>query len=410
MDHRNLIPALILLFTPAVLVAQTNSDQYEVSFAPDAWYNSVDGIRLGLRMAGNMEGEFRSGPHRLEAGFWVGTAFPEKPFSYFVSYTEPIPFITSYANEGNIQLISTVRTGYSYHEVSFNKRWQPGFDELKFKELSLGFSQERMIDYTYRPYPQLWQNDWKSILGLDLWISEKWNKQKFDLQFTLLQNVNEASNYFTVGTIEITEQIFLSDLFKIRMRGFGGYVTEDGAPEYLFGYSFGLPMDWLNNGISRAKGTLKETWLSEGLFSIASGPNLRGYTRHDFEILSNGGIPQYRSIAAFNTEFEFPNYINKKLDRTILGDFVELRTYVFGDVGRTFDKEDTLNLPTVENSTWVADAGVGLQFSINIPDYLGKDRGVAIRYEVPFWVSEPMGAEKHFKFRNLIGIGAVISF
>jgi hypothetical protein len=169
-------------------------------------------------------------------------------------------------------------------------------------------------------------------------------------------------------------------------------------------------MDWLNNGISRAKGTLNETWLSDGLFSIASGPNLRGYTRHDFEILSNGGIPQYRSIAAFNTEFEFPNFVNKKLDNTIFGDFVELRSYLFGDVGRTFDKENTTNLPMVENPTWVADAGVGLQFSINIPDYLGKDRGVAIRYEVPFWISEPMGTEKHFKFRNLIGIGAVISF
>ena len=410
MDHRNLIFAVCLLFVPALLQAQSSADRYELSFAPDVWYNSVDGVRLGIRMAGNMEGEFRSGPHRIEAGIWLGTALPEDPVSYFISYTEPIPAITSYANEGSIQLISTVRTGYSYHQVSMNKRWQPGFNELNFKELSLGFSQEKMIDYSYRPYQQLWQDNWKSILNLDFWLSEKWEKHKFDLQLTVLQNINEASDYFTVGTVEVTEQYYLNDLFKLRLRGFGGYVTENGAPEYLFGYSFGLPMDWLNNGISRAKGTLNETWLSDGLISIASGPNLRGYTRHDFEILSNGGIPQYKSIAAFNTEFEFPNYLNRKLDETIIGDFLELRSYIFGDVGRTFDKEETLNVPGVENSTWIADAGIGIQFSINIPDYLGKDRGVAIRYEVPFWLSEPMGAEKHFKFRNLIGIGAVISF
>ncbi|MFP8488261.1 hypothetical protein ACKGJO_04105 [Gracilimonas sp. Q87] len=386
------------------------SDEYELSFAPDVWYNSVDGIRLGVRVAGNVEGEFRSGPHRLDAGLWLGTALPKSPLSYFVRYTEPIKGISSYANEGSIQLLSTIRTGYSYHEVSFNKRWQPGFDELQFKELSLGFSQEKLIDFAYRPYPQLWQDDWKSIISLNFWISEKWDKQKFDIQFTLLQNVNEASNYFTVGTLEITEQIFLNDLFKLRLRGFGGYVTEDGAPEYLFGYSFGLPMEWLDTGISRAKGTLKESWLSSGLISFASGPNLRGYTRHDFEILSNGGVPQYKSIAAFNTEFEFPNFLNNKLDRTIIGDFVKLRSYVFGDLGCTFDKEETVNLPMVENPTWVADAGIGVQFSINIPDYLGKDRGVALRYEVPFWISKPMGSEKHFKYRNLIGIGAVISF
>lgn len=408
MDHRNLIFFLLLFLLPIGLKAQ--SDSYELNFAPDAWYNSVDGVRLGIIMAGNMEGEFRSGPHRMEAGVWLGTALPEDPVSYYFSFTEPIPSITSFANEGNIQLISTVRTGYSYHQIFLNKRWQPGFDELKFKELSLGFSQEKMIDLDYRPYPQLWQNDWKSMLNLDLWISEKWEKQKFDLQLTLLQNVNEASNYFTVGTLEVTEQIYFNDLFKLRLRGFGGYVTDNGAPEYLFGYSFGLPMEWLNSGISRAKGTLKETWLSDGLISFASGPNLRGYTRHDFEILSAGGTPQYNSIASINTEFEFPNFVNKKLDGTIVGDFIELRSYLFGDVGRTFDKEESITLPMGENPTWIADAGVGLQFSINIPDYLGKDRGVAIRYEIPLWLSEPMGTEKHFKFRNLIGIGAVISF
>ncbi len=46
--------------------------------------------------------------------------------------------------------------------------------------------------------------------------------------------------------------------------------------------------------------------------------------------------------------------------------------------------------------------------SINIPDYLGKNRGLMLRYDLPLWLSHP-GNEANFKFRNVIGLGAVIN-
>jgi hypothetical protein len=57
----------------------------------------------------------------------------------------------------------------------------------------------------------------------------------------------------------------------------------------------------------------------------------------------------------------------------------------------------------------LVNAGIGLQFSLNIPDFLGKPRGFAIRYEVPFWISEPDAGDSNFEFSSLLGFGAVIS-
>lgn len=407
MGNRTLIFTFLFLLIPGVLIAQSNN--YKFDFAPDAWYNETDGVRLGLRVLGEMEGTFQDGPHRLDAGVWLGTAFPDQPVSYYLSFTEPIPAISSLGSEGNIQLESSIRTGYSQHALYLNKRWQRGFNELNFREVSVSFSQEKQFEFQYRPYPQLWQDQWKSLLGMSFWLSEDRERSKFDLKVDLSQNVGTNSEAFTVGMVELKEQIQLSKVFKLRVRGFGGYASDNTAPEFLFGYSYRQPVEWLNNGVSRAKGTLPGSWLNDGLFNISGGANLRGYTRHDFSVLESGGFPQYRSIAALNTEIEFPNFINSRLDKSIIGDFLHLRSYMFFDLGKTFD-ENINSIPGLQDDpNLLADAGLGIQFSINIPDYLGKDRGFAIRYEVPFWLSDPLGNQNNFKYRNLIGIGAVIS-
>lgn len=407
MGNRTIITAFLLLLIPGVLTAQ--SENYTLSFAPDAWYNEVDGVRLGGRVLGEMEGTFKDGPHRLEAGLWLATAFPELPLSYYVSFTEPIPAISSFGNEGNVSLQSSIRTGYSQHKLSLNKRWQTGFDELDYQELSLSFSQEKLFDIEYRPYPLLWQEDWKSLLGVEFRLSRNLAVGQFDLNASVQQNLSNFEG-FKVGKVEIKQQISLGDKFEFRVRGFSGYTDSENAPEYLFGISYRQPIGWLNTGLSRAKGTLPGSLLDDGLFHVSGHSNIRGYTNAEFEDLSEGNFIQYNFVNTINAEFDFPNFINSALDGTIFGDFVELRSYLFADAGTFFrsDYEQTPDLISDINEQR-ADAGIGIQFSINIPDYLGKDRGFAIRYDIPLWLSHPEDNENSFKFRNLIGIGAVIS-
>ncbi len=394
----------------STLTAQ--DEPYSFTFAPDLWYNDVDGIRTGIRILGEVEGTFKDGPHRLDAGLWLGTWLPENPISYYVSLTEPIKAISDFGNEGSIRFISSIRSGQSQHQIQLNKRWQHSFDEYDYKEVTLYISQEKMFNSQYRAFPQLWQNNWKSLVALQLHLSETSNIGQFFTIVDLKQNLNEQSGSFTVGTIELLQRINLSKTFKLRIRGFAGVSSNSSAPEYLFLSSMNPAQSWLNKGISRAKGTIPMPWLEAGSFQVGGGANLRGYLNRDIDLLNSGVNPSSESSIAVNLELEFPNIIDNSLKKiSVVGDLISLRSYLFFDIGRQDFISPTTIVGNVSNKTpIIADGGLGIQFSVNIPDYLGKDRGIFIRYDIPFWLSDPSASESNFSFRQLIGIGAIISF
>ncbi len=394
----------MVLISPS---ANAQDGPYKFSLAPDIWYNDTDGIRLGLRTFGEVEGSFKDGPHRLDAGIWVSTWLPDLPVSYYMSLTEPIQAITDIGSEGSIQLISSVRTGYSQHRLQFNKRWQPGFNELDYKELVIYFSQDKMFEGEYRPFNQLWQNKWTSLVGINFLLSSEGERNRFEGVIDVKQNVNSESGAFSVGTIELRQKIELNNSFGLRLRVFSGIGSDDLTPEYRFITSMDSPYSWLNNGISRAKGTIPQPWLQAGSFHVGGGANLRGYVNRDIDALVAGNSPSFTSIIAGNIELEFPNPLGKALSKVpYIGDISELRSYTFFDIG----KGGVASSATNPASDVLADAGLGLQLSVNIPDYLGKDRGIFIRYEIPFWLSQVDMEDSNFSFRQLIGVGAIFTF
>jgi hypothetical protein len=85
-----------------------------------------------------------------------------------------------------------------------------------------------------------------------------------------------------------------------------------------------------------------------------------------------------------------------------VSDFLTFNSYLFFDAGKELGSESTIS------DKWLADAGTGFSLSLNIPDNLGKPRGFVIRFDMPFWLSDP-GTEDVFQFRHLFGIGGVIS-
>lgn len=412
------------MILPTTITAQ--DDPYIFTFAPDVWYNDVDGIRIGIRTLGEVEGTFKDGPHRLDAGLWIGTWMPDNPISYYLSFTEPIKSISDISNEGSIQLISSIRTGYSRHKIQFNKRWQPGFDEYDYKELAISFSREELLDIEYRPFPAVWQNQAKALVGGLFIISQSQNYGQFLAGVEVQSNLNRDSSPFTVATLEAAQRFDLNTKIKLRIRAFAGLSTDDVAPEYRFLTSMDSPINWLDNGVSRSKGTISRPWLEAGSFHVGGGANLRGYVNRDIAILKNSTLEPsnstysiYQSIWALNTEIEFSNFIDNYINTiSIFGDLMELRSYLFLDVGKgTSNYEITSrggvggNFSSYEYEDGIlANAGTGIQLSINIPDYLAKDRGIFIRYDIPFWLSNPTVGESNFSFRQLIGFGAIISF
>lgn len=384
--------------------------RYELTPFPDVWYNKVDGVRAGVRFLGEMEGSFKDGPHRLDAGVWLGTNIPVNPVSYYISFTEPLFEGPRLGNETNVQLESLFRTGYLKNGISVNKRFQPGFDELNHTELSIFYSAEKLTNADYRPFPQLWQHKAKHMLGGRIKKSGNPDTGPYYLAAEILQNLSEPPGQFTVITAEAGQKIHLSGHFKLRVQGFAGYAGTKTAPEYLFSYSYGQARNWLESGFSRAAGTVPVSWLSNGHVQF-SGSSLRGYAGQEAKLLKAGAAPAYTSIWSLNTEFEFPNPLNAALKSiNVIGDLAELRSYLFFDAGKAYKEYAPGTADPHKGLFALADAGPGFQLSVNIPDYLGKNRGLFLRYDVPLWISAPELNENKFRYRQVIGIGALFHF
>lgn len=392
----------LFLVIPYFVFAQQAEKNYELLPAPDLWYNDVDGIRVGVRLKGQVPGSFDDGPHRLDLGVWLGTWIPDNPVSYYLSFTEPIPSISDFGSEGSVQLISSIRTGFHQHGIAFNKRWQTGFNEQNYQELSLSFRAEDRFESEYLLYPQLWEYEWLYLLGVDFSLQNENSIGNYRVTFNNNINVAGPASSFISSNLELQQLVTLNDYFTLRARVYGGISSNDAPVHYLDTHSFKSAIGWMDNGLTRAKGTIRTAWMEEGVFQISGGPNLRGYLKQDFEALNQGFSPVFTSMGALNLEFDYPNPLDQAIKKIpVLGGILSLRSYLF------FDSGTSLGLTDSEESRLLSDAGLGFMFSLNIPDYLGKPRGIRIRYDLPLWLSNP-AEENNFEYRSVIGIGAVI--
>jgi hypothetical protein len=404
-----LLTGMLLIIQPDTSKAQASG--YELIPAPDLWYNDVDGIRVGLRLKGQVPGSFDDGPHRLDAGVWLSTWFPDVPVSYYISYTNPVDRWSDFGSEASYQLISSIRTGYHIHGVALNKRWQQGFDERKYRETRFFNSYERRFEDEYAAFPSLWgsEDKVKSSIRFELRDENRagWYKVEGD---ATAQYLNDPFGLMTASALQ---HIDFHKYWGLKLRLFAGVASSDTAPEYLFSRSGTQAIHTLRNGVTRAKGTIPQPWMESGKFQVAGGANLRGYTSQDVDTFIPEDLPGgisvvnpflMRSVAALNAEFDYFNPIALGFNQLpYISEFLTFRSYLFFDAGRS------LNLHEGEPETLFADAGTGFSLSLNIPDYLGKSRGFVLRYEIPFWLSDPVD-EDSFKLRHLFSFGGVITF
>lgn len=402
--------AAIALFAAVFAVPDNTRAQersYEFLPVPDIWYNSVDGIRVGVRIRGRTPGSYGDGPHRLNMGVWLGTKFPDNPVSYYATFTEPIPAISDFGSEGKITVRSSIRTGFQRHGISLNKRWQTGFNEFNYKQLEIGARVEHRFDTDYLLYPQIWQEDWLYITYAGFNLHNENSAGRYGINISADANVAGSFPHFYRTQVQYQQQVSLGDLFGIRGRLYASLASDETAREYLFMQSMAPAVAWMKSGFTRARGTIPPDWFQRGAVQVAGGPNLRGYVHQEVRLLNETGQPPlYNATAATNLEFDFPNPIDQALQNIrIVGEFLRMKSYLFYDGG--ISREISL-LGGSPEEEFISDAGLGFLFSFNIPDHLGQRSGVMLRYDLPLWLSHP-GNEKSFKFRNVIGIGAVIS-
>lgn len=383
---------------------------YEVKFAPDAWYNDVDGIRAGLRMRGQMAGSFDDGPHRLDAGLWLGLWFPKMPVSYYIRYTQPIQSISDFNSEGSYGVQTSFRTGFHRHGLRFNKRWQQGFNEDVFTDLSVFSGVHKHINSDYLAFPIMFQPDWVGFLTTRIRNQRVSDYGTVFLGISLNSGFIFEDDFFLQAKTEVrySSKEVISERVQLRARISAGAETAGIPSEYAVIASMASPIEWMDSGFYRAKGTIPTPWMHDGLFQFTgAGPNLRGYAKQDASLLLNGGIYSYEFYAAINIEVDYPNPIDLAFSSLpILGDFLRLRSYFFFDSLR--GSLNDITMTAIEGNR--SNAGTGLALTLNIPDQLGNSRGFVLRYDVPFWLSHPSVNENEWKYRSVFSFGAVIGF
>lgn len=383
--------------TNAQIISTPN---YEVLAAPDLWYNEVDGVRVGFRLRGQEPGSFLDGDHRLDFGLWLGTRLPTYPVSYYLSFVEPIPGITEFGSEGSFNLFSSIREGLHHHGLGIDKRWQPGFNEFTFTEASGHITAHYRFEDDYAHYPVLWDDD---VVIRALTRAERQTENRFgysNITSSLSIGIPVETDFFTQFQTEVAQEFFFSRFFSFNARGFVAAATDYLPREYYHQTAQAPALDWTTSGFTRSRGTIPISWMDDGLVHVAGGANIRGYTAQNINASLNGQPALYSNITALNLELRYLNLLNSFFDEmSMVSEFLNLNSYLFYDIGAPF--EDGFN-------TTLSDAGAGFMLSLNIPDYVGRQRGFNFRYEIPFWLSDPTGGDDSFELRHLLSIGAVI--
>jgi hypothetical protein len=391
---------LLVLFVFVSVSDAMAQGKYSLSFAPDLWYNSIDGARMGVRLRGQMPGTFGDGPHRLDAGLWLGSKLPNDPISYYVSLTEPIPAYSDFGSEASLEGFSSIRDGYHSHGFAVSKRWQKGFNEKEFTAIKLVSNYTQRYDTRYALLPDLWQT--RPIIAIETGFntrseSQLWGTTAQALNVTVGSYIHSNTESFLQLEAEHLSMKYLGSGFTFRHRVFVGLSGPQTPIERRYRMSSGKAIDELSSGITRSRGILPQSGIDQGWIHTADGPNLRGYGRVEMDQLLNGTPVTTRNAGAINLEFDYPNPVSWMLSRIpVLGGVLNSRMYIFSDHG-------------VDNTSVKSNAGAGFSVGLNIPDYLGRNRSLSIRYDVPAWLSKPHSNDINWKYRSVLGIWSVIN-
>ncbi len=397
---KTLIFVIFLLFYCSTVVC---AQKYQIIPGPDLWYNTVDGLRFGIKVRGQIAGSFGDGPHRLDAGLWAGSKWPTQPISYYASFTELVPAWSSFGSQATLEAFSSVREGFYRHGLSFNKRWQNGFNENEFIQFKIKADINRRYNLDYVAIPTLWETSSLYMIEPLLEVTRNHNMLgSLSHRITARVAGQGAFNDDLFAQFEVEQQglVHLSHTFKLRHRIFFATSSSNVPVQYQYRLSMGKAIDVLNIGFSRSKGTLPIAGFDRGWLHVPDGPNVRGYGPSEMKVGISEPLSIYRNSAAVNLELDVPNPISWVIDQTpVLGGILNNRMYIFNDLGQGWNPRKS---PIQSN------LGLGVSFGLNLPETLGNNKVLTLRYDVPFWLSHPPENESNVAFRSIFGLSNII--
>jgi len=348
-------------------------DAYQIRWRPGAWYNDVDGAKLGLHLRGSKHGW----KHRAQVGVYYGVESDVWDFS--ASIAEPF---TMFGSNGTLSA--------SGFKMEGRADWKLKMEFVRRTELLkpptttfvAGYGYHELRDPVYLTSPEIYdtsQADTGPFFGFSIEPQIDVATVRFGADFRMGRDWF-AGNYdyehlATSLTIHSRPEVANVDL---RVRLFGGFAGGGVPTSRKFNLAGAGPIAAGERFWLRAPGAVPDD-----LHYLEPGDgNLRGYAAGTFGV---------NRLFATNVElarsFRLPGALGKV--HTVIG---RPSLVGFFDVGWIIDSENPLAQSArvaslVEDGVLDAalqDAGVGIRSSVAWPFW-----NFTWRFDVPFWVSNP---------------------
>lgn len=385
---------------------------YELNSRPDIWYNSYDGLKVGL----HLNGDYLNHHHIFDANVWLNTGFLQASYDSTVQENEfdKISFLINYKH--NLDKL-TKNAFFNLGAKSLDGLW--GFnagiektDNSGDNIFRVGFKsmyRQDSTDLVYLLNPGEWGVDkWNNIISAGYEHKYEYEKGNGNIQLDLRSSTIGSAYDFAQLSLTVLNSSRL-DKFIFKTRTFAQVGSGSNIPkESALMLASANNEELMDNKFTRSEGILPGEWAGYGEvtdhFHHGGGLNLRGYAGYLAPYLNSNGeiILTYagNTGAALNAELEFDEYFRTK--SKFLGKYFRLNTYLFGDIGII-----NSNLPgeKITFADFRADAGAGVALTIKKWGPLETAKPLTIRFDMPFFLNQtPALDPDHFKFRWILGV------
>ncbi|MFK7900815.1 MAG: M1 family aminopeptidase [Cyclobacteriaceae bacterium] len=379
-------------------------DKKQHKIRPDVWYNSYDGIQLGVHGNTNYMKELSKLSYTV---WWNSRVGQDGVPSAIKKDNQPIGLElhnrTSLYKLWDQMYFNTdiqYNAGLFHYKYGFEKIFrrqdprQPEFTRVYGTMTFMNRANEEFREYLL--YPSLWNvdqsNNWVTF-GIERYYTYGKSNGRIDFH-------NRSSNGEANYGFQELESVNNNRLGKIwlRTRLFGRLGQRNAPLESALYLAGANPEQLYDSKFTRATGLVSTEWtdFDQGMnLQMGGGLNLRGYagiglTNKDSAVFYG------TSGASFSAELEFDEWFSVKSKR--LKNYLHLDTYLFGDVGALTYKnrnDDELFDQLRGN------LGVGTAITIKFGPHLDITP-LTLRVDIPFYVS---GVKDEFKSRWVFGFG-----
>jgi aminopeptidase N len=380
--------------------------KYELFVRPDFWYNSYDGLKIGIHMNGN----YMQKLHNLHASVWMNTGLLQNADIADKNLFDPISF--------NVQYNTSTHKLMKHSWITLHTKWLDGLNSYRIRFSKQDRKQKNTFYTEYKSMIRidstdlhylLYPNDWKinqlnNTITLGVLHTYKYVKGRGEIDLSLRSSTLFSDYNYAQLTLEAKNYNQITKKLDFNTRVFALIGTGNNTPYESALYLAGAnPEQLMENKFTRSAGIIPSDMAgfnnATGNFQMGGGLNLRGYNNYvAVESLPDTIVFSYRgkSGVSISGELEFDKLIKFKPKR--LKAF-KIDTYIFGDAGYLDFGQKTYNISDVR-----VDAGLGAALTIRKWGPLQTVNPLTIRFDFPVFLNRPPASEEFFQFRWLIGI------